>query len=1260
MPSSQVDVLVVGAGPAGLMCALALARAGVHTRIVDKLPERIKHGRADGLHVRTLEILQTYGVAERIIPLGHRLYTSATYNTDNPSGILARVGGKANTMLKRGRYPFGVMVNQAIVESVFRDAMREVGRQHGESAYEYPSSWPARWVEVEQGVAPIWMKREDDFVDVCLRDQAGKLETVRAKYVVGCDGAHSWVRSQLKYVMEGDHSNAVWGVVDTVPTTGFPDIRNHVWINAGQRKCQIIPRENGLVRFYVQLLEADTDGARFDRSKVTVKDIEEIAKQIFKPYKLEFPQRPQWWTVYVVGQRLATKYSASRRVFLVGDACHTHSPHAGQGMNAAIGDSHNLAWKLVHVLRGWAKPQILDTYEHERRQYARELIEFDRKLSRLLASKSEESSRSHRQLLKTFAGFIAGTGISYSATLQQTLDFQSLAPAITIGQRVPPQIILRMADSRPFEIHDILPSDARFKLVVFGGDISRNRQAIVQLGQLLASKSEQSLHNHQRLLKAFAGFIAGTGISYSVTLKQTLAFQNLAPGITIGQLHSSLLSRECEMFRNMFSKPARMASSMSLDGPSEVPKKGKEGSCDENPIVMPQLQPQPFRNFLLAVYGRPSDKEFGSLFKGVAELESVQAITTFLRIIDIVDLAHRFIAPDVETWVLSQLKSHSRVIETLNAYPISSKSHGRLLSYAKRIEDEELILWARHWTRSYYAGAIETSSIASSAFGPAQKIREQLVREYKLATITQSFDTPIFGYLFCFLLSLGHEFWDKQVDLTREDRITLLGAQVRLTPLPQSIPLGWTYLGSTNQPGLRPTLRLCSECHLSRAWRSNFGGAYQAMLRSNAPLGELYHVGLQVPGPILWSATMSAQHEDNWAIHLADLTPTVLPHPAYSQDATYYFRDGNVLLLVEDSLFKVHASVLGRESDTFNRVFDRPNESDLEELVPVDIMGETGFKVLNMRAEHFRHFLFMFYGLPSNQKYRCVMGHDNNVPHDHSQVINFHIYLDVAEIASRFSAPNLKSWAHAELRKIASSAYEELSRFSMRTDYQLRALLYAKRTQDEELAAQVRNAIQLHFAWISVNSPLKLVTTAGALDTSRERLVRVFKQHNLQDIDPALFGFAFCGILGLGHEVWMKDSLLSREDRVMLLSGQVRLMPLPVSTLGLGWMNTLNCQNRKGTGTPIECCSECDHILSWEASFGDNYRQQLCATTPPLCGISQLAILPIQRLVFRGALYENNSLNCTNSCCDRILEFVDLRIQDTYVRLAENFCRNVS
>jgi hypothetical protein len=294
---------------------------------------------------------------------------------------------------------------------------------------------------------------------------------------------------------------------------------------------------------------------------------------------------------------------------------------------------------------------------------------------------------------------------------------------------------------------------------------------------------------------------------------------------------------------------------------------------------------------------------------------------------------------------------------------------------------------------------------------------------------------------------------------------------------------------------------------------------------------------------------------------------------------------------------------------------------------------------------------------PSNHGYRVLMSYNHDLSQD--LVLKFYIYLDVAEMAMRFLAPNLQVWAHGQLRRVTKSAYEELSRHALRPDYQMRALLYSKRTRDEELATNVRNAIQLHFTWVSKNSPLKPTTlNAGLRDATRERIIQMFKHPGLQEIDSALFGFAFCSLLDLGHEVWMKNPLLSRDDRVMLLSGQVHLTPLPLSALGLEWMGTLGVHNQSGEGTPIECCLECNFFVAWEAAFGDAYRLRLCANTPPLCGISQLAILPFQRLQLAGLLYEDDPSNCQNSCRERIMDFVDKRIQDTYVRLAE-FCRNV-
>lgn len=230
------------------------------------------------------------------------------------------------------------------------------------------------------------------------------------------------------------------------------------------------------------------------------------------------------------------------------------------------------------------------------------------------------------------------------------------------------------------------------------------------------------------------------------------------------------------------------------------------------------------------------------------QLEIQQVIKTFIRIIDIVDLAHRFIAPELEAWALSRLKYLSGFIEGVNAYPISSKSHLKLLNYAKRTSDQDLIRWSRHWIRSYYAWAVENGSVASEAFAtsPASKIRDQLVREYKLAMIVQSDNPAIFGYLFCFLLSLGHEFWKKHPGLTREDRITLLGAHVRLSPLPNTLPLSWLDAGKVggDRSGLSTSLRLCSDCHFSRVWRHNFGGSYREMIGSSAPLAGVFALAL--------------------------------------------------------------------------------------------------------------------------------------------------------------------------------------------------------------------------------------------------------------------------------------------------------------------------------------------------------------------------------------------------------------------------------
>ncbi|KAJ1306382.1 hypothetical protein OPQ81_007387 [Rhizoctonia solani] len=508
---SKVDVLIIGAGPAGLMCAHGLAKAGVDVRIIDKRPSKVAAGQADGIQPRTIEVLQSYGLADRLLKEGNQMHMAAFYNPTADGSGIERSDRLPDVTAPTARFPFEVTLHQGAIENIFRDAMRALGKGPAPNG-----ACP----QVDQPIIPTSISLSTDAAELASRDsypvtvhlkrlsdaEAQRLarpvagappnsnepaadgssveveeeleEIVRAKYVVGCDGAHSWTRAQMGWKMEGEHTDFVWGVVDTIPDTDFPDIRNRTAIHSDNGSCMIIPREGDLVRLYVQLAEIELGGTgRMDRSKMTPERIMEVAKRSFKPFRLEFPKALDWWTIYIIGQRVASNFSAQERIFIAGDACHTHSPKAGQGMNASMNDTHNLIWKLTQVLRGWASPDLLKTYELERRKYAQDLINFDRKFSALFSGKAQTAANldgvSHQQFVsvfQTFGGFTSGIGVHYAPSTIVNTKHQSLAPNLIIGQRLIPQVVIRTADARPFEIQDLAPSDIRYKIIIFSGN----------------------------------------------------------------------------------------------------------------------------------------------------------------------------------------------------------------------------------------------------------------------------------------------------------------------------------------------------------------------------------------------------------------------------------------------------------------------------------------------------------------------------------------------------------------------------------------------------------------------------------------------------------------------------------------------------------------------------------------------------------------------------------------------------------------------
>jgi len=249
----------------------------------------------------------------------------------------------------------------------------------------------------------------------------------------------------------------------------------------------IIPRERKLVRFYVEL---DTVAGPVGRN-LTADDIVETAQRIISPYTLRHGSC-EWHTTYRIGQRIAEKYSLYSRIFLAGDAVHTNSPKAGLGMNVSMQDSFNLGWKLGLVIKGIMRPSILDSYEAERRSVAVSLVTYDESFSRRFVTlqKSDASQESDSEYAEGFRRALdeghedtSGLTVSYSVSgsinggvpkRSSQEDGESLV--LRVGSRMPDCQVVKQSDGRPHGLLDLLACDGRFRLIVFGGQVSEMNQ----------------------------------------------------------------------------------------------------------------------------------------------------------------------------------------------------------------------------------------------------------------------------------------------------------------------------------------------------------------------------------------------------------------------------------------------------------------------------------------------------------------------------------------------------------------------------------------------------------------------------------------------------------------------------------------------------------------------------------------------------------------------------------------------------------------
>lgn len=481
---SEVDVLIIGTGPAGLTMARQLSEfSDIKTCIVDMAPGPLLFGRADGISCRTIEIMEAFNSSEMVVKETYQLKQNTFWEPDpaNPENIkLTHKIPDARAGLSE--FTHGI-VNQARLHELLVDGMeRSVTHLSPHYSRELVEMNIDESLTQNLEAHPITatFKRTDDA-------GAGKTETVKARYVVGCDGARSKVRKSMGIPLQGDSANKAWGVMDILLNTDFPDIRVKSFIQSKDHGAVMtIPREGGyLCRFYVELDLLGKDKRAAD-VKLNEQDIIAKAQKIFRPYTLDVKE-VAWWSVYEVGQRIAERFdnrpvgSAEDiipRAFVAGDACHTHSPKGGWGLNTSLPDTFNLGWKLAAVLQGRSHPKLLSTYGTERRKVAQQLIDADRELSKLVATRpiaGDESQQAKvdtakiEAFMKRQSGFVSGTSIEYFPSYICTgQENQPLATGFHIGQRFHSAEATRVADGRSQHLGHLVKADGRWRIFLFG------------------------------------------------------------------------------------------------------------------------------------------------------------------------------------------------------------------------------------------------------------------------------------------------------------------------------------------------------------------------------------------------------------------------------------------------------------------------------------------------------------------------------------------------------------------------------------------------------------------------------------------------------------------------------------------------------------------------------------------------------------------------------------------------------------------------
>lgn len=420
---TSVDVLIVGAGPVGLLLATELSRDGVDVLLIDRMTERSFFCKALGVTPRTLEIFEDLGIAQDAIDSGVWLQGVSSFTEGVPGASMDVPTG----------LPFGSLsLAQFDTERLLEACLHRCGGS------------------VSYGQTLIAFSEQADGIQAQVQGPDGQTQTIGCRRLVGCDGAHSKVRATLGFDFAGGQYPQTFALADLEVQWDLPRGRMYRFNTGAGRTLAAVPVHGSARRYRLSTIVPDaalptTQGA----------DAQSLPLTLQQATDLMVPLLPEgttlsslhWSSIYRVSHRIVPAYSKGR-VFLAGDAAHLHPPVGGQGMNTGIQDAHNLAWKLALASRGHATQALLDSYSIERHVVGLDVVEnTSRALNEVLAQRTQLPGMRETQLLITYRG----------SPIVRDERADAGTAALAAGDRAPnPEQLRRLFVGHAFRLHERL------------------------------------------------------------------------------------------------------------------------------------------------------------------------------------------------------------------------------------------------------------------------------------------------------------------------------------------------------------------------------------------------------------------------------------------------------------------------------------------------------------------------------------------------------------------------------------------------------------------------------------------------------------------------------------------------------------------------------------------------------------------------------------------------------------------------------------